>query len=308
MIVRPRPGPFGLLFILRGSVVPAIAPKLLTVVAVSAAVAVAHHLAPRHFAELTPAPFTLLGLALSIFLGFRNNSCYERWWEGRRQWGQLASEARILAREAVTLLPEGPGAGDEAVRRRFVRRIPAFAHALRVQLRGGGDDAARVWLPAGEWARAAAARSRPDAIMLEQAADLGRLLRAGALSDMLYRALSDRLAVMTDVQTACERLRATPTPFTYSLLLHRTAWLFCLLLPFGLVGTVGAATPVIAGILAYAFFGLDALGEELEAPFARSPNALPLDAMARGIEIAALQALGEADLPPPLAPVDHVLL
>jgi ion channel-forming bestrophin family protein len=102
-------------------------------------------------------------------------------------------------------------------------------------------------------------------------------------------------------------LRSTPTPFTYTLLLHRTAWLFCLLLPFGLVGTLGLATPVLTAILAYAFFGLDALGEELEEPFGQSQNALPLDAMVRSIEIAIGVALGETNLPDPVQPRDFVL-
>ena len=78
-------------------------------------------------------------------------------------------------------------------------------------------------------------------------------------------------------------------------------------LPFGMVGTLGWATPILAVILAYAFFGLDALGEELEQPFDRSQNALPLDALVRAIEIAAGEALGDPVLPEPLLPRDFLL-
>jgi putative membrane protein len=92
------------------------------------------------------------------------------------------------------------------------------------------------------------------------------------------------------------------------MMVHRTAWLFCLLLPFGLVGSLGYATPVLTAILAYAFFGLDALGEELEEPFGRSQNALPLDAMVRAIEIVTAEALGDADIPEPLRPTGYILL
>lgn len=303
MIVRPRPTAFSLLFILRGSILPMIAPQLLSVLVLSAGVAWLHHVAPQHLRDVNPAPFTLFGLALSIFLGFRNNACYERWWEGRKQWGQLLAETRSLARELVTLLPDDP-----ALRRRCAHRVVAFAHALRSQLRGTGDETVRDWLPENEWRRVAPGRSRPDAILLTQAAELQVLLRQGALSDMLYRIFSERLHAMTAIQTACERLRSTPTPFTYTLLLHRTAWLFCLLLPFGMVGTLGLATPILAAILAYAFFGLDALGEELEEPFGRSQNALPLDAMVRAIEIATGEALGDETLPEPLQPKRFVLL
>jgi putative membrane protein len=302
MIVRSRPRAFRLLFILRGSIVPTIAPRVLVVLAVSAIVALWHRAAPDHLREVTPAPFTLLGLALSIFLGFRNNACYERWWEARRQWGQLIAEARAAMRDAMALLPH-----DAALRRRFAHRLVGFAHALRDQLRGTETDGLRAWLPAAEWTRAAAARSRPDAVLMGQAEELRLVLRGGALSDIGYQIVSDQLWAMTTIQTACERLRATPTPFTYTLLLHRTAWLFCLLLPFGLVSSLGFATPFASAILAYAFFGLDALGDELEQPFALSANGLPLDAMTRAVEIAVLEALGDTDLPPALLPRDFLL-
>lgn len=299
MIVRPRPSVFSLLFILRGSIVPTIAPRVALVVAFSAVVALVHRITPQHFPELTVVPFTLLGLALSIFLGFRNNACYERWWEGRKQWGALIAETRTFLREALAILPD-----DTALHRRLAHRTIAFGHALRNQLREAPPPEPRTWLPDGETLDPN--RSQPDAIMWLQSRELAAQLRAGALTDILYRALADRLDAMTGIQTACERLRSTPTPFTYTLLLHRSAWLFCLLLPLGLAGSLGFATPLASAMLAYAFFGLDALGDELEEPFGLSQNALPLDAMVRTIEIAALNAIGEP-APEPLRPVDFVL-
>jgi putative membrane protein len=303
MIVRPRPSAFGLLFILRGSVIPAIAPQLISVLLLSAAVACLRDRYPGWFAALTPAPFTLLGLALSIFLGFRNNACYERWWEARKQWGRLLSESRAFVRDMLSLMPQ-----DEPMRRRLASRLIAFAHVLRAQLRGDGSVAAGDWLATAEWDRIAARAGRPDAILHAQSEELAAALRRGEISDILYRLFSERLSAMTDMQTACERLRSTPTPFAYTLLLHRTAWLFCLLLPFGLVSSLGFATPAVTVILAYAFFGLDALGQELEEPFGVSANAVPLDALVRNIEIAVLDALGDQDLPPPLLPQDFLLL
>jgi ion channel-forming bestrophin family protein len=306
LIVRPRPNAFSLLFIMRGSILPMIAPRVLCVLAVSAAVVVWHHFAPASFNNVSAAPFTLLGLALSIFLGFRNNACYERWWEGRKQWGQLAAETRNLTREFMVLLP-----ADAALQRRCAHRLVAFAHALRNQLRAGelnGDDGKTLdWLPKDETASIAGSTCQPDAIQRAQAAELSALRQSGKLADIPYSILSRHLQVLTEVQTACERLHTTPTPFTYTLLLHRTAWLFCLLLPFGLVGTVGLATPILTAILAYSFFGLDALGEELEEPFGGTQNALPLDAIIRNIEIAVGEALGDAKLPEPLKPKNFIL-
>jgi putative membrane protein len=299
MIVRPRPTLFSLLFAMRGSILPTIAPRILLVAGFSAVVALAQQHAPGSFPELTVVPFTLVGLALSIFLGFRNNACYERWWEGRRQWGALVAESRSFLRDTLTLVPNDP-----ELHRRLALRVIAFADELRTQLRTGAPNIRSAYLPASE--TQPGMRAGADAVLWLQAREIALLLRGGAVSDILYRGLTDRLDAMTGIQAACERIRSTPTPYTYTLLLHRTAWLFCLLLPFGLASTLGLATTLACTILAYAFFGLDALGDELEEPFGLSHNALPLDALVRVIEISALEAIGEP-APEPLKPIDFIL-
>lgn len=288
MIIRPRPSGLMLLYAMRGSVLPIIAPRLAVILAISLAVVALHHHSPQYFVAINPAPFTLLGLGLSIFIGFRNNACYDRWWEGRKLWGALVAESRVLLRHLVTLLPD-----DEKLRRRAAQRVTAFAQALRDQLREAPDRPTR--------------RSRPGAILQDQAEELAGLRNSGQLSDILYTMLAGKLDAMTAVQTGCERLRTTPMPFAYALMLHRSVWLFCILLPFGIVDTLGLATPLLTLVLAYAFLGLDALGEELEEPFDTSLNGLPLDALVRVIEIAAAEALGDTP-PAPLAPVNFVLL
>jgi len=115
------------------------------------------------------------------------------------------------------------------------------------------------------------------------------------------------MGAVANIQVACERIASTPTPFTYTLLLHRTAYLFCFLLPLSLAPTLGWATPIFCTLIAYTFFGLDALGDELEEPFGGHSNALPLNALARVIEVDLLEALDAEDLPPYLLPVDHDL-
>ncbi|WP_174504199.1 bestrophin family protein [Acidiphilium sp. C61] len=302
MIVHDRANTLTLLTTLRGSILQRVAPRLLALFLLALAVTIAHAIHPLPDWPLATVPFTLLGLGLSIFLGFRNSACYDRWWEGRRQWGTLIAESRALIREITALLPD-----DAALTQRLGGRIAAFAHLLRDHLRGAAGADWQDWLAPAERAWLAGQRNRPDAALRLLSAELAGLVAAGRLSDMLYRILAERIAAMTGIQAACERLRTTPTPFTYSLLLHRTAWLFCIFLPFGFVQTLGLATPIVTVILGYAFFGLDALGDELEEPFAISQNALPLNAFARTIEIAVLEALGADELPPPLLPVNHVL-
>ncbi len=112
---------------------------------------------------------------------------------------------------------------------------------------------------------------------------------------------------ITGIQGACERIKSTPIPASYTVLIHRIVALYCLGLPFGIVTSVGALTPVVVAIVAYAFYGLDAVGSEIENPFGHDPNDLPLTALSRMIEVNLRQGLGEDELPPLLEPVDGIL-
>ena len=304
MIIRPRPHGWQLLYILRGSIVPAVAPKVLAITVLAIAVsAFAELWHPRGIERLSVAPFTLLGLVLSIFLSFRNSACHERWWEGRKQWGRLIVESRSLARECRALLPDEP-----ALRTRVLHLATGFAAALAARLRGeDARKAAAPWLDEAERPLLQERANTPDQLLGMIAEALAVPLRQGRLDPYLYGLLEGRLTAMSGIQAACERIRATPLPFAYTLLLHRCAWLLCVLLPFGLVNTLGWATPVVSTVLAYAFFGLDQLGEEMEDPFGTEPNDLPLDALVRTIEIDLLDSLGQRPLPEPPQPRDYVL-
>ncbi|NEU14035.1 bestrophin [Methylobacterium sp. BTF04] len=305
MVVRARPGLFAILFTLRGSILPQVAPKVLGITAM-AVVAVA---AERRWPEAFPitagiGPFTLIGLALSIFLSFRNGACYDRWWEARRAWGALIVETRGIARLLGALLPEPE---HDAVRMRSLRRLAAFAHALHAHLRGGNEaSAAAPWLVAAE-AEALGRHPTPaDTVLVWLTADLAHVYRSGVLTDVLFGALDNKIMALAQAQVVCERILNTPLPFAYTLLLYRTAWLYCLLLPFGLAGSLGWVTPLAVALVAYTFFGLDALGDELEEPFGTAPNDLPLDAMLHTIDGIVLDALGEP-APPPLKPEGYLL-
>lgn len=305
MIVRPRPSALQLFFILRGSIFPFIAAKLLCITLLSCLVVALYEFGWLPWlGHVSAPPFSLLGLALSVFLGFRNSACYDRWWEARKQWGELIIQARGLARDLHALLPDEQHVG---LRRRSLMRCIAFAHALVAQLRD--QDALLAcsdWLDEQDIARLRSKRNVPDTLLNWISQDLAQCLRQGIISDVLYRSLNQRLDMLATSQAICERIKNTPTPFAYSLLLHRTAWLFCMLLPFGLVGSLEMLTPLLVTTIAYTFFGLDALGDELEEPFGLSDNDLPLNAMVRCMEIDLLESLGEAT-PEPLQPKGYVL-
>lgn len=303
MIIRPRPRGWQLLYILRGSIVPAIAPKVLAIGGLSVlACLVAADWHPAGGPGVAVLPFTLLGLVLSIFLSFRNNACHERWWEGRRLWGQLLFETRSLARLAGSLL-----ASDAALCGQQARLLIAFAHALAARLRREDDwQAAQPWLGSAD-AGLQGHHNLPDALLQRLGQALAGPLRDGRLDPVLYAQFEQRLQALASVQAGCERIATTPLPFAYTLLLHRCAWLFCVLLPFALASALGWATPLLSMLLAYAFFGLDQLGEEMEDPFGLQPNDLPIAALVRTLEIDQLAAVGHVPLPAPLQAQGYLL-
>lgn len=307
MIVRPRPTLFQLLYIMRGSIIPRILPQIIGVAVFSALLVGVHDLAEELIPIYAGAPFALIGIALSIFLSFRNSACYDRWWEGRKIWGELVYTARQLARQTL-LLEHSDRPEDTESRRKLLSLAICFAHSLVIHLRGSGDrERVLAHLPPDLVADYAATRNPPDALLRAMARELALLQRRGSISDVIYASMDRSLASLGAVQAGCERIRNTPVPFAYTLLLHRTAYLFCFTMPLGFINALGWATPLAAAMIAYAFFGLDALGDELEEPFGLSPNDLPIATLAEIIEINLREALGDTNLPPLPEPVDYVL-
>jgi putative membrane protein len=300
MIIRPRPTFLQLFFIMRGSVVPRIAPQLGGFALYAAAVVLAARLLGFDFGSPGLQPFTLLGVALSIFLGFRNSAAYDRWWEARKLWGQLVFEIRNLARAARALVPEGTG---EA--RNLLMESLAFCHCLRGQLRNvDTSKETRAFLGPQEATAIEAFANRTDAVLRSMGQRIGQLRATGQIDPMGFRILDERLSTLAALQAGCERIANTPLPYAYTLLLHRAAYVFCLMLPFGLAGPLGWLTPLFTVVIAYSFFGLDALSGELEDPFGMEANDLPLDRMCRICEISVLEALGEP-APEPIPVVDY---
>lgn len=302
MIVRDKPSAWQLLFVMRGSIIPTIAPRLAVVTLLSVAVVGLQGAGLIHLRDIAPLPFSVIGIALSIFAGFRNSACYDRWWEGRKIFGQLLVDTRSFARQQIAYL----GAGDPAAARRAALRAVAFAHLMRDAMRGQtpGADALAA-LAEGDAPEVAGARHPCNMLLAAMSRDAAA--SAGALTPQMLQTLEERIVSMSAVLAAAERIKGVPVPYTYSLILHRTAYLFCLLLPFGLASTAGPWTPLVVLIVSYTFFGLDALGDELESPFGTGQNALALGAMTRGMEIDVREMLGDAVLPEALRPVDFVL-
>ncbi|EOW7477013.1 bestrophin family protein, partial [Shigella flexneri] len=185
----------------------------------------------------------------------------------------------------------------------------AFAHCLRMTLRKQPQaEVLAHYLKTGDLQRVLASNSPANRILLIMGEWLAVQRRNGQLSDILFISLNDRLNDISAVLAGCERIAYTPIPFAYTLILHRTVYLFCIMLPFALVVDLHYMTPFISVLISYTFISLDCLAEELEEPFGTENNDLPLDAICNAIEIDLLQMNDEAEIPAKILPDRHYQL
>jgi putative membrane protein len=293
MIVPKSTSWLSTLTAIRGTTLDRTWPRILVVTVTAVAVTLLHDRYKVFTTSLTVAPFTLIGLALGIFLGFRNNTSYDRFWEGRKLWGALVNTSRSVARQIFTLVDT-----DDETRRELVYRMLAYVHGLRIHLRDipSVDDLA-PFLPEEELVALPDENNRPNAIAHRMGERFRELFDAGKIDVMHLPVLEESLTRMLDIQGGCERIKSTPIPYSYNVLMHRIVGVYCFALPFGLVATLHDATPWVVALVAYAFFGLDAVGEQIEEPFGLDVNDLPLDGLCTTIEMNLRQRLGETEWP-----------
>jgi putative membrane protein len=305
MIVRSKSNWWTLLFVWRGSMMMQMLPQLSIVAGLSvAAVWTEGHLF-KHKVPLNATPFTLVGVALALFLGFRNSSAYDRWWEGRKLWGALVNTMRTLTRQVLTMTGDGPKAGKD--KREFLDMLVAFTYAMRDQLRGDAFARSAELLPPALAEEVDRARYKPFIILRAMGEWVSVGYREGAFGEITMTAIDRNLVELSNILGGCERIAATPVPFGYSVMIHRVVYFYCALLPFGLVDAIEWMTPAVSLVMAYSFIALDSLASELEMPFHRDENDLALDAISLNIELSIREMSGEPLEKKPLQPVMYVL-
>lgn len=288
MTRHPQPTLKDIAFAIRGSVLPKIVGRLALIAFVSVIAIRAADAHPGVFSRISAVPFTLIGIALSVFMSFRNSACYDRWWEARKLWGDLTIACRSFARQTSTL--------SEADRRRLLHGLCGFAAGLTARLRNTSEsEAITRWV----YVKPGSHGPNPTNAVLDE---LGKycltLMQGEKIKPIHYAVIERELTALSAAQGGCERIISTPVPFSYSLLLQRTALIFCLTLPFSVARSLGWWTLLPVLLVAYTFFGLDALGHQLENPFGLEPNALPLHTLRSTVEQEMLALLGESEIPP----------
>ncbi|MBS2020612.1 MAG: bestrophin family protein [Deltaproteobacteria bacterium] len=299
--------------VLGGRALPHIWTRTAFVTGISILATLAYLEIPELHLSFTTTPFVLIGLPLGIFLGFRNNTAYDRFWEGRKLWGALVNTSRSLTRQIITMIEPQPEAEEQGhsvtleMERTMVHTLIGFVHALRHHLRDSDPfpTLLRV-LPEDEVERYRGEANVPIAILQRLGGLVVEARRKHWIHPLHVPVLEASLTALTDIQGACERIKTTPFPYSYTVLMHRIVAIYCTLLPFGIAESIKWLTPAVVLFVSYALFGLDAVGDEIEQPFGLDPNDLPLSTISRTIERNLRQRLGE-EMPPPFEPREGIL-
>jgi putative membrane protein len=244
-----------------------------------------------------PLPVALFGTAIGLFLGFRTNAAYARWWEARTLWGALINASRSIARISRSAMPSGPE--YELI---ILRQI-AFAHAMRCRLRGQDPTKDIERIAGTEAAEMANQRSnRPNAILENMSRIVGTAQAEGKI-DTIQQSLFEKVMIdIANAQGGMERIKNTPLPNGFEFLPNLFTRLFCVLLPISLVESLNLFTPIGSTLIGMIFLAALRIGHDLTDPFANTVHDVPLSTMCRTIEIDLLESLGRK-APEPLAPV-----
>lgn len=235
------------------------------------------YLEDLHIFKDAIAVYSLIGFVLSLLLVFRTNTAYDRWWEGRKKWGELVNNTRTLAIKVSSTT------SDSETVSFFSRMISNYVFALKWHLRDENEEL-DVELSADEKEKFYAASHKPSYISLLMYNRLRDMKDKGELSDIEYLAMDTNLNTFSNITGACERIKNTPMPFSYNLFLKKFIFVYVLTLPIGFVSSFGYGTILIAVFIFYVLVSIELLAEEIEDPFGTDDNDLPLDDIAKKIK------------------------
>jgi ion channel-forming bestrophin family protein len=284
---------------------------LLVLVLYDVAVVVAYKVLHWKWVALPHIPLSLFGSAIGIIVAFRNQSSYARWWEARTLWGALVNNSRSWGRQVTTVmmpLNEAEAGELKVAQRRLVYHQIAYVHALRQHLRGLEPwEELTPLLSEQELSALREERNVPLAIQQQMGLLLRHCQTRGWVDFAHWRSLDGNLDDLVDAQGGVERIKNTPMPKQYDYFPQLFVQMYCMMLPLGLVSTMGWYTPLGSTLVGFIFLALDKIGRDLDDPFDNTIYDVPLTSITTTIEVNLRQLLGETVLPKAVAPVHGVL-
>lgn len=227
----------------------------------------------NHSLEKLITIYSLVGFVISLLLVFRTNTAYDRWWEGRKKWGALVNDTRNLAIKQASILTA------EEDRAFFTRMIPAFIDATKEHLR---DNVNISDLELNDEEKLILSKKDhvPNAISSMMYKKVAALKKEGKISEEEFIVIDHNMNALLDSLGACERIKNTPIPFSYSLFLKKFIFIYVTTLPLAFVTIFGYYSAIVATVVFYILVSMEVLAEEIEDPFGVDDNDLPTDQLA----------------------------
>ncbi len=292
-------------------------------------------------------PIATIGTAVAFYIGFKNNSAYDRFWEGRKIWGGIVNSSRTWANGVISYVdPTREDDEAHAVHERLIYRHVAWVNALRLQLRktsrfhykparstkrrlaqhadhmrNDWDKELSPFLQRDELEGVSARKNPATHMLLEQGRELAALVEQGRLDMFRQLELMGVIEELYGLQGKCERIKNTPLPRQYAEFSRIFVRVFVALLPFGMLDIFadhaaesgvalaahGGMMIISTALVGWVFLTMEGIGDSSEDPFERSFNDVPMNALSRTIEIDLREMLGETELPPKEEPAGFVL-
>lgn len=261
----------------------------------------------------------ILGSALAIFIAFRNQSSYGRWWEARTIWGGIINNSRIFARQIISNVNNAITTGKveaeagKAFQQELIYRQIAFAHSLRLHLRRQHQpEDYRHLLSDEEYAILQQSNNQPNLILLKQGSRVKEGITQEYLGAFDNISIEPNIAAFSNWQGACERIKNTPLPMNYQYFTKLFLYFFIFIIPFCLVGDfeklqIDALLIPVSFLISFVFSIMNRVGEINENPFENDIQDIPMTALCNTIERDLMEMLGEKNLPTKVQPIDGFL-
>jgi putative membrane protein len=218
---------------------------------------------------------SMLGFVISLLLAYRTNTAYDRWWEGRKLWGSLVNNSRNLALKIAVILE------SEIDRHFFQKVIPLYAHILQKYL---ADDEAGLVLFEGLDLDIDHTKHKPNQVAKMLFKKTDELYKSGKISGHQLLYLNTELQSFTDVCGACERIKNTPIPYSYSAFIKKFIFFYVMTLPFSYTFILSYYVIPVVVFIFYVLASLELIAEEIEDPFGNDANDLPTEKIAANIK------------------------
>lgn len=261
-----------------------------------------------HFLVFPISIISVVGTALSLLLGFRTNSAYDRWWEARKSWGAIVNDSRTLIRQSLAFVKADPEE-KKAIVDNITQLQIAWCYALCNSLRQETVLVeASLHLSEQELDFVSRHDNIPNAILALLQQRITYAYDKGFLHPLLFQSLDETLSRLCDSMGQCERIKNTIFPTQYSFFVHLIIFLFTLILPMGLIDSIGRIAIPVTFVISFLFFYVEGISYVMQSPFEGNHNDIPMKSLSRTIEINLLQLTDASLVPDKILPKDGYVM